>query len=77
MSSDEDFDSTPEIRRIVGDLQTVRPYMFEPLVRSTATENIEIDSDSAESSDSCCSQRDGHTTTSGTRDTNKDQQEMD
>ena len=32
MSSEEDFDSTPEVRRFVGEVsQAVCPYMFEPL----------------------------------------------
>jgi len=54
MSSEEDFYSTPEVRRFVGEVsQAVCPYMFEPLAWSTVTQSVKIDSDSAESSDSC------------------------
>ena len=62
MWSEENFDSTPEVRRFVGEVsQAVCPYMFEPLARSTVTQNVKIDSDSAESSDSCLRLWDGHT----------------
>ena len=49
--------------------------MFEPLARSTVTQNVKIDSDSAESSDSCLRLWDGHTIACG--DANKDQQTAD
>src|SRR6202021_2327251 len=76
MSSCEDFDSSPEVRRFVGEVsQTVCSYMFEPLARSTVTQNVKIDSDSAESSDSCLRLWDGHTIACG--DANKDQQNAD
>lgn len=46
MSSEEDFDATPEVRRTAGNGQTVRPYMFEPLARPSTinTDNSDIDS---------------------------------
>jgi len=51
--------------------------MFEPLARSTVTQNVKIDSDSAESSDSCLRLWDGHRPTIACGDANKDQQTAD
>ena len=76
MSSEEDFDSTPEVLRFVGEVsQAVCPYMFEPLARSTVTQNVKIDSDSA--SDSCLRLWEGHRLTIACGDANKDQQTAD
>jgi len=70
MSSEEDFNSTPEVRRFVVEVsQAVCPYMFEPLARSTVTQNVKIDSDSA--SDSCLRLWDGHRPTIACGDANK------
>src|SRR5271163_3152130 len=51
MSSDEDFDATPDVRQAVGMVGRVHPYMFEPMARPITPAVTVADESIVESTD--------------------------
>ena len=52
MSSEEDNDSTPNVRQTAKVARGVRPYMFEPLARPLTPADHESSIESSDDSDS-------------------------